>query len=839
MTRSVLRRSIEFVTQHNRITLVVMLLLTGVVLAGIPQIDAGSQAGGTAADFENVDRVEAARYVQDHYGTDRTSNVTVETVYVRDDGGNVLSKESLLAGLRYQQAIRDDESVRTALHGDGVRGFANLVAMQAADERRPDLSEQIRALERASPAEVRRISAQILAANPQARRFLPADHGDDPTSNDRRMLVFLSAETPSETRSEATKTLYESANDRAGFFTLGEHAADASRAHFFNEMNELVLPLALLIILTVLAFTYRDLVDVVVGMVGVVLSVSWMFGLLGWFDVSAGTVAIVPVVLVTGLSIDFGFHVFNRYREQRGEDEGIREPMGRGVHLVATALVLVTVTAAIGFLSNVVNPMPLIRDLGISITLGVISSFVLFLTVVPALKISVDGLLERFGIDRHKQPLGRGRHLEPLLERNVALARRAAPLVLAAALVLGAAGGLAWSSLDEQSFQQSEGDVAEWKQRLPDPVGWEPNPIGERFEHVEQVYHPASDDDVTRPRILVEGDVTDDGTLEAVHDGVERIENEGVLVDRPGEHPVTSPLTAMQAAAERNASFAAAFRRTDTNGNGVPDTDLATLYDRLYAMDADAASRVVERTDGEYRSVLVTVAVEVDYAHADATVESLEAGVAPMDGAVDATNANREATITGELAITEAIVDELVDGILLTMAVALLAILLTLAVVFRVTHGSASLGVAVSIPIALVIGFVVGGMYLLDIPLTLVTALLMSLVVGLGVDYNIHVGDRFADERRAGKPPVEALRTAVVGTGGALLGSTLTTTGAFATIILVPHPQLQSFGSIVVIALVTAFLSSVLVLPSLLLLWERHVPESVATPDSAGAVASD
>ena len=837
MTRSVLRRSIEFVTQHNRITLLVMLLLTGVVLAGIPQIDAGSQAGGTAADFENVDRVEAARYVQDHYGTNRTSNVTVETVYVRDEGGNVLSKESLLAGLRYQQAIRDDESVQAALHGNGVRGFANLVATQVADERCPDLSEQIRALERASPVEVRRISSRILAENPQARRFLPADHGDNPTSNDRRMLVFLTADASSETRSEATETLYESANDRSGFFTLGEHAADASRAHFFNEMNELVLPLALLIILTVLAFTYRDLVDVVVGMTGVVLSVLWMFGLLGWFDVSAGTVAIVPVVLVTGLSIDFGFHVFNRYREQRGEDEGIREPMGRGVRLVATALVLVTVTAAIGFLSNVVNPMPLIRDLGISITLGVISSFVLFLTVVPALKISVDGLLERFGIDRHKQPLGRGRHLEPLLERNVALARRAAPLVLAVAIILGTAGGLAWGSLDEQSFQQSEGDVAEWKQRLPDPVGWEPNPIGERFEHVEQVYHPASDDDVTRSRILIEGDVTDDGTLEAVHDGVARIEDEGVLVDRPGQHPVTSPLTAMQAAAERNASFAAAFRRADTNGNGVPDSDLATLYDRLYAIDSDAASRVVERTDGEYRSVLVTVAVEVDYATADSTVESLEAGVAAMDGAE--TNANREATITGDLAITEAIVDELVDGILLTMAVALLAIVLTLAVVFRVTHGSASLGVAVSIPIALVIGFVVGGMYLLDIPLTLVTALLMSLVVGLGVDYNIHVGDRFADERRAGKSPVEALRTAVVGTGGALLGSTLTTTGAFATITLVPHPQLQSFGSIVVIALVTAFLSSVLVLPSLLLLWERHVPEAVTAADATGAVASD
>ncbi|MFT4889975.1 MAG: putative RND superfamily exporter protein [Halobacteriales archaeon] len=201
--------------------------------------------------------------------------------------------------------------------------------------------------------------------------------------------------------------------------------------------------------------------------------------------------------------------------------------------------------------------------------------------------------------------------------------------------------------------------------------------------------------------------------------------------------------------------------------------------------------------------------------------------------------ADREATVAGNLAVNEAILDELVDGILLTMTVALLAIVVTLAVVFRLTHGSALLGVAVSVPIALVIGFVVGGMYLLDIPLTLATALLMSLVVGLGVDYNIHVGDRFADERRAGKPPVDALRAAVTATGGALLGSTLTSAGAFTTIVLVPHPQLQRFGSIVVIALLTAFLSSVLVLPSLLVLWERYGPESVTTPDATGAVPGD
>lgn len=121
--------------------------------------------------------------------------------------------------------------------------------------------------------------------------------------------------------------------------------------------------------------------------------------------------------------------------------------MRRGVTLIATALALVTVTAGIGCLANLTNPLPLIRNLGISITLGVVSALFVFLTVVPALKISIDGALERFGIDRRKEALGHGRYLRPVLAKTVTLARRGAPVVLVAAVVLGAVGG-AWTALD-------------------------------------------------------------------------------------------------------------------------------------------------------------------------------------------------------------------------------------------------------------------------------------------------------------------------------------------------------------------------------------------------------
>jgi predicted RND superfamily exporter protein len=827
MIRDGLGRTVDFVTNHNRVTLVVMLVVTAVVLAGLPQVDLGSEAGGSSEQFESVDRVETANYIEAAYGnaSEAESNRTLQPVYVRQEGGDVLSKQSLLAGLRYQQDIRANDSVRASLHPDGVYGIENIVARQAADDENATLDEQMRARENTRAAGVEQLVGSV-ADDTRAGQFLPADHDGTASSTDRRMLVAIDAESGSERLGVASTAIHDTAEEYSsdGFFVLNSDAFEQYRAHFTGEMLELVLPVALLLILTVLAFAYRDLVDVVLGMGGVLLSVLWMFGLLGWLGVAAGLITVVPVVLITGLSIDFGFHVFNRYREERGPEDGIRSPMNGGVRLVSTALVLVTVTASIGFLANLANPLPVIRDLGVSITLGVVSALVIFVTVVPALKISVDGILERIGLDRQKGALGHGTYLQPVLEQSVTLARKAAPVVLVAAVVVGTAGGLAWMSLDEESFQQSNGNVADWKQQLPGPLGWETGDLPAQDQHVTETYQPADEDDAIQSRILVEGNVTGDDTLADIEDGVRAVGDEGLLVDA-GARTERSPLTAMERVAKNNESFAAMFQSADTNGDGIPDRDIEALYDGLYAADSQTAERVIERTDGEYRSVLVTLSLDAEFSEASTVTETLDDGAALMEG-----EGERTATAAGSLAVETAILDEIIDGILLTMVVALAAITLAMMAIFRYMHGSATLGAVVAVPIVLVVGLVIGGMALLGIPLTLLTALLMSLVIGLGVDYNIHVGDRFADELDAGATPVEALRAAVTGTGGALLGSTLTSAGAFATIALVPQPQLQSFGAIVVIALVAAFVVSLVVVPSLLLLWSRYGTDTATVP---------
>jgi predicted RND superfamily exporter protein len=838
-----LRSVFDFVTEHNLVTLLLLLVLSGGVVAGASQLQLTSEADATGAAGD-TEVAETLTYIQDNYGPGGGQNGTdtePAAVYVRAED-NALSKAALLDSLRFQQAVRENESVAAALGDREVVGVANLVAVRAAGDPGAGLEEQTAALEAASASEVERLVEQTLTEGSPALELLPEGYEPGTASAESHRMVFRFAETGD--RSAATAVLYETADQRQSpeYFTAGEHASAEANAQYMGNTMGLVVPVALLLILLVLAFSYRDLVDILVGFTGVVLSVLWMFGILGWLGIPAGMSLIIGPVLIVGLSVDYGLHVFMRYREERGQDESIHDPMARGLTSLVAALGLVTLTAVVGFLSNTANELAVIRQLGVAISLGVVSTFVVSVTLVPALKVTVDGLLERVGLDRRKAPLGKTGWLEGVLRRGASLARRAAPVVVVLALVVGAAGAVAWADLDRQSVQQGDGGVAEWKQDLPGPLAWEVAEEANEQAYVADHYRAADEDARSRSNVLVEGAVTDPAALEAVQAVHETASETAVVYQQSGSGatPVTSPLTVMAAVAEEDPAFAETLAAADTDDDGVPDRNLEGVYDALYAAAPDRASQVIDQAgtagDGdaagaEYRSLRVVVPVQPD-----ATITVQADGMHSLAAAADGYD-GVSATAAGSATLQEAGLSQTADSILMTLVLALGAVGVLLTLVYRLVAGSASLGAVTAVPVTLVTALVVGGMWLFEVPLTLLTALLLSLVIGVGIDYNIHVSDRFVHERERGRSVHDALVEATTGTGGALLGSTLTSAGAFSALLLHPHPQFQSFGTLVVLAMVTSFVVAVFVLPSMLALWTRYGPASVDADAATDGVA--
>jgi predicted RND superfamily exporter protein len=108
------------------------------------------------------------------------------------------------------------------------------------------------------------------------------------------------------------------------------------------------------------------------------------------------------------------------------------------------------------------------------------------------------------------------------------------------------------------------------------------------------------------------------------------------------------------------------------------------------------------------------------------------------------------------------------------------------------------------------------------------TAVITSFTVGIGVDYAIHVAERYASELERLGDPGEALRVAVLGTGGALLGSAVTDIAGVGVLVFAILVPLQQFGVITALTIAYSFVASVFVLPAFLMIWtERFAPDEL------------
>jgi len=173
----------------------------------------------------------------------------------------------------------------------------------------------------------------------------------------------------------------------------------------------------------------------------------------------------------------------------------------------------------------------------------------------------------------------------------------------------------------------------------------------------------------------------------------------------------------------------------------------------------------------------------------------------------------------------------ILDTVLQSLLITLVGSSLFLVGIYWLLEGKPSLGVANVIPIAVAVVALVATMRYFGISFNALNGGILAITVGLGTDYAVHVVHRFADEReeRALEP---ALRRTVVGTGGALTGSMLTTVGGIGVLVLALNPVIGNFGLLTALSIVYAYLASMLILPSVLVLRDRFKRYDGSVADS-------
>ena len=129
-------------------------------------------------------------------------------------------------------------------------------------------------------------------------------------------------------------------------------------------------------------------------------------------------------------------------------------------------------------------------------------------------------------------------------------------------------------------------------------------------------------------------------------------------------------------------------------------------------------------------------------------------------------------------------------------------------------------GFLVFLPLIFALIWSFGSMGLLGIPISISTAMLGAIILGLGVEYGIFMVSRYYEERERHAPP-EALKIAVSNIGASTFGSAATTTAAFLALTLSVMPMIQHLGQTLALSIIFCWLAAAVVNPCFVIFEER------------------
>ena len=122
------------------------------------------------------------------------------------------------------------------------------------------------------------------------------------------------------------------------------------------------------------------------------------------------------------------------------------------------------------------------------------------------------------------------------------------------------------------------------------------------------------------------------------------------------------------------------------------------------------------------------------------------------------------------------------------------------------------------IPIGLVVAWLYGFMNLAGFSLNFVTAMIGAISIGVGIDYSIHMTARFREELKRNPTRMDAIKRSSRGTGVGLLASAASSIVGFIIMGFAPMPMFASYGQLTALMIFFALISSLIVLPCLLML---------------------
>jgi predicted RND superfamily exporter protein len=559
-------------------------------------------------------------------------------------------------------------------------------------------------------------------------------------------------------------------------------------------------PLVLVLVMAVMFLSFRMLKGVLIPVSVVLAALVWTLGIMGLVGRPITLiVAFMPVMLIA-IGIADGIHLITEYKllwnEYRDHDKAILGTMRQ----LTMPVVFTSLTTMAGFAALTTSPLRSIKDFGIFTTIGVFAAMVFSLTFVPAaLK-----LLRPPGYPLDSQT----RDSDPLrvaLEWFGDFAIRRRRWIYLGSIALVAIGAIAISQIEVGSTMVGlfKRDSAIYRASRT---------INEKFGGIEVmniVVDTKTTDGLKDPVVL--------GKIAALQDTLETLPVVGYttsladyvrrtnLVMNDNDHafdriPRETEIVTETDWIEDDGKEVAVDLQVEISGR-----DLISQYLLLYE---NAGGDDLEKlADFDYSKANIVVVISDDFTPELRNVMQVAQRFAESNFASDIT-----VTFAGCSTLCVVADDLIIPSQIRSLGIALGIVLLLLTFIF----GSLRYGFLALSPMVLTVLLVFTLLGALGVYLDAGTALVASIVLGIGVDYSVHFLSRYRSLRRRGSDLRDAVRHTMDTSGRAIVFNSLAVALGFLVLTLSSFWPVIHIGWLVSTNMILSAILTMSLIPALL-----------------------
>ena len=536
-------------------------------------------------------------------------------------------------------------------------------------------------------------------------------------------------------------------------------------------------------------------------------SVFLTMGIIGWsnYEVTMTVIIVGPIVLALGVS--YGLHITNRYAEAKGNP---KEKMEEALNSTGRAVFLSAVTTIIGFISLTFTPMAPIQTVGWSLAFGIVVVYIMTMLMVPNLTILLD--------------LKKPSHPPPQLFVNiVSVPVRWTKVTLVLFII-----AMVFSAGVSRDNVESNLDLLEMAPQDVEAVQ-KMKTYSDEFESGQPGFLKISEDIEATAEIT---DLTAKDPFSGL-EAIEKLEGQCAEVDQVTAVSIVFLMKAI--AVSVNFSGAPIADLIDDTPAPQPIKDVGHLiFDNEQSGNA-SFWRTLDTLDAQelggqqaqnfliyvfYNSLtdeMRELFISEDYSSSLIYIDMPFMDVVGTETATNLVNKHAANSglggttgtpeLIGVASVTIEVNNLIVGSQWSSLGFALLFTIITLGLVFR--------DILYSLLTTIPVGFTVAMQWMImdagGVQLSLVTVMIGSILVGVGVDFSIHIANRV---RELGGN-LDAIKSACASTGMSLFEATTVTAAGMTCAFGINIPAIKPFITVIIVLLIIAAISALILLPAI------------------------